>query len=42
MQNNKLNNALIQLSGYIYKNVHNEKPDNWKIIDIKENKKTGF
>ena len=42
MQNNKLNNDIIQLSGYIYKNARNEKPDNWKTIDIKENKKTGF
>ena len=26
MQNNKLNNKLIQLSGYIYKSVNNKKP----------------
>ena len=42
MQNNKLNNDIIQLSGYIYKNVNNKKPDNWESIDKKENKNTGF
>ena len=42
MKNNKLNNDIIQLSGYIYKNDSNKKPNNWKIIAIKENKKTGF
>ena len=42
MQNNKLNNDIIQLSGYIYKNDSNKKPNNWKIIAAKENKKTGF
>ena len=42
MKNNKLNNDIIQLSGYIYKNDSNKKPNNWKIIAAKENKKTGF
>ena len=42
MQNNKLNNDIIQLSGYIYKNVNNKKPENWELIDKKENKNTGF
>lgn len=42
MKNNKLNNDLIQLSGYIYKNSHNVKPDNWELIQTKENKLSGF
>lgn len=38
MQNNKLNNDIIQLSGYIYKNVNNKKPENWESIDKKRTK----
>ena len=29
MKNNKLNNDIIQLSGYIYNNVNNKKTENY-------------